>query len=367
MAVRVLHIFGKMNRGGAEMRTLDVMPLLADRGVYFDFCTLGEGAGELDEMIRDRGRRVHNCPLRGGYSLFVKKFHQLLVNEHYDIVHSHVHYFSGKIAEIAHRANIPKRIVHFRTLHDGKGINWRRRLYHAYMKYLINRHATNILAVCQGVLDYCWKKWPQDSRCNVIYNGIDLEPFVSAISDRSKICRQVGIEEQQYILINVGSFQPAKAHDVLLLSISQVAKMRQDFCVLLVGDGELKSQMERMADRLGITDYVRFLGKRSDVPDLLKASDGYILSSRREGLPGVVLEALAAQLPVVATNLAGVREIAQYTSNITMVPVENPDALAQGILQVLQRLDSKEFISSAFPPIFERSFCADRLHHIYLA
>lgn len=348
------------------MRTLDIMPVLAEKGIHFDFCTLAEGGGELDKIIEGYGGLVHNCPLRKGFFAFVKKFYQLLSQNQYDVVHSHVHYFSGKIAEIAYRAEIKKRIVHFRTLHDGKSRDWKRWFYHQYMKYLIDRYATNILAVCQGVLDYSWKQWPKDPRCKVIYNGIDLAPFQSSPCVRAEVCNELGLEEQKKILINIGSFQPAKAHDVLLSAVSKIIRARRDIHVLLVGDGDLRRQMENMADALGISAFLKFLGKRSDVPRLLQASDCFILSSRREGLPGVVLEALAAHLPVVATDLPGVREIAQHSSNLKIVPVESSEALALGVLQILQDLDADKFVSSPFPSVFERSFCADRLSQVYL-
>ncbi len=363
--IRVLHIFGKMNRGGAEMRTLEIMPYLKEKGIHFDFCTLGDGAGVLDEKVRQLGGQVFNCPLSVGMRQFSRNFCELLTSGRYDAVHSHVYYFSGKILQLARRAGVRKRIAHFRSLHDGKAVTWKRKIYHAYMKFLIDRCATDILAVCKGVMDSSWKRWASDSRCRVIYNGVDLSAFDQFPDARQTLCRELGIPESLRILIHVGSFQTAKAHDVLLEAMKYIAAERRDVRLLLAGTGDLQSQMQEKARELGISDYVVFLGLRSDIPRLLKAADCFMLSSRREGLPGVVIEALAAGLPVAATDLPGVREIAGFSKNVSIVPPEDPAALSQTTLTILRRLDCQAFVPDAFPVPFDLAACVDAFYDLY--
>lgn len=362
---KVLHIFGKMRRGGAEMRTLEIMPYLREKGVDFDFCTLGDGEGELDETIRCNGATVSNCPLSVGIQRFSRNFCRLLIHGKYDAVHSHVYYFSGKILQLAHKAGVQKRIAHFRTLHDGKTMTWKRKLYHIYMKYLINRYATDILSVCESVMDSSWQKWKTDPRCRVIYNGINLAPFESLPNTRSDVCREFQIDNRHRILINVGSIQTAKAHDVLLDAMAQIIHVRPDTDLLLIGEGELREEMVRKTRLLGIGNQVHFLGLRDDVPRLLKAADCFMLSSRREGLPGVVLEALAAELPIAATDLPGVREIAGFSHNITVVPVEDSTALFKAAVQILMKLEKETFQSDVFPAPFDLLTCVNKFFDMY--
>jgi len=136
--------------------------------------------------------------------------------------------------------------------------------------------------------------------------------------------------------------------------------------LLLVGDGVLRAEMEAKAKTLDIAGNVHFLGVRGDVPRLLKASDCFVLSSRWEGLPGAVLEALAANLPVVATDLPGVREIAARTDLVSTVPVENSDAIAEGILKASKIKKGRGSRESAFPEEFGLQRCADKVHGVYL-
>lgn len=363
--MKVLHIFGMMNRGGAEMRTLEIMPHLRQKGIHFNFCTLGEGTGDLDEIIRQNGGQVFNCPLSVGLRRFSRSFQQLLRSEGYDAVHSHVYYFSGKVLQLARRAGTPMRIAHFRTLHDGKDLTWKRKLYHAYMKHLINRHATDILAVCKGVMASSWKNWKTDARCRVIYNGVNLSNFENLPDTRSEVCKELGIPNGHKILIHVGSFQTAKAHDVLLDAMAQVVQVQQKVVLILVGGGTLKEEMIQRARALKIDKYVRFLGLRSDVPRLLKAADCFVLSSRREGLPGVVIEALAANLPVLATDLPGLHEIAALSGNVRLVPVEQSTALSKSAVQILTDIENHTFRTSPFPAAFKLSNCVDAFYEMY--
>src|SRR2546422_7348680 len=103
---KVLHVFGVMNRGGAEMRTIDVMGQDVLKDFEFHFVTLGPGTGALDATIRELNGHVHSCPL--GVT-FAARFRRLLRTCRYDIVHSHVHYFSGYILRLAYRGDVPTR------------------------------------------------------------------------------------------------------------------------------------------------------------------------------------------------------------------------------------------------------------------
>jgi glycosyltransferase involved in cell wall biosynthesis len=123
--------------------------------------------------------------------------------------------------------------------------------------------------------------------------------------------------------------------------------------------------MQALAKKLGINEKVRFLGSRNDIPRLLKASDCFILSSRREGLPGVVLEAVASGIPVVATDLPGVREIAKYTQLISIVPVENPQAIYLKTREFLNNLKFYKNNRADFPDIFNIEVCAQKLYEVY--
>ena len=365
--IKVLHIFGKMDRGGAEMRTLELMPLLKEKGVRLDFCTLAssERAGHLDQQIRELGGEVFRCPIRPGLLTFGRRFLKFLRGADYDIIHSHVHYASGYIVHLARRGGVRGRIVHFRNTTDGRALTWRRRLYKALMLRMANRNATAILAVCRGAMDFAWgPDWQSDPRTAVIYNGLDTSKYEHIACDRQGLIGELSLSPDCRIVISVAHIHRQKAHDVLLDAASAVVAKNPKVIFLLVGDGVLRLEMEQKAKELGLGDNVYFLGLRSDVPRLLKSSDCFVLQSRWEGLPGVVLEAVAASLPVVGTDLPGVREIAEHTDLVSIVPVEDSKALADRLLTVIEAT-TQEKSSRPFPKEFDLDNCAEKLFDVY--
>jgi glycosyltransferase involved in cell wall biosynthesis len=366
-AIKVLHIFGKMNRGGAEMRTLELLPHLQKNGIHLDFCTLGEsGEGHLDAQLQELGSTIYECPLDAGIWRFSRTFLNLLKAHRYDVVHSHVHYASGFILFLAARAKVPGRILHFRNTTDGCPATWKRKAYRRLMMNFADCSANKILAVCRGAMEAGWGgRWQQDRRAEVLYNGIDLSRYQSTGMCKQDLRLQLGLETDGSYLINVGRFNPQKGHDLLIEAFSKFYQQFPKVKLLLIGDGPLKLESEKKVQSLGLADQIRFLGLRSDVPLWLQASDGFVLSSHWEGLPGVVLEAVAAGLPVVSTAVPGSVEIAEFTDLVKTVPIGDVEALAGGMMDLVDRFDQTSQTKDMFQRSFEVENVAARLGCIY--
>jgi glycosyltransferase involved in cell wall biosynthesis len=365
--IKVLHVHGQMLRGGAETRTVELMPLMKKRAVHFDYCTLVDGEGPLDKRVREFGGSIHCCPLEQSHLCgFAKRFIQFLKQSDYDIVHTHSHYFSGYLVYFAYKGGIKRRIVHFRNTADGVDRTLQRQRYTKVMLELMDKYATAILAVCRGAMDQAWRAdWHGDSRCRVIYNGLDLSGYEYSGTERKMLLDELGIPADGKLIIHVGRFVPQKAHDVLIDAVARILKKQSNSHLLLVGTGELLQPIQAKVKGLGIDRNVHFMGLRDDVPRLLKASDCLVLSSRYEGLPGVVLEAIAAQLPVVATDLPGVREISEHTDIVTIVPIEDSNAICTSVLKVLADHSVRPRPKVDFPRQFDLEYCADNLFEVY--
>lgn len=322
--IKILHVFRRMDRGGAEMRTLDVMRDVDRRRYQMEFVATSGLPGTLDDPIRDLGGKVHYCALG---ATFPGRFRRLLRKEKFHVVHSHAHYCSGYYLRLAAKAGIPGRIAHFRTTADFRGNGLRRRLQRRLMRHWIDRNATHILAVGEGVMSAAWRPaWRADPRCTVVYNGLDGSPFSGSV-DRREVRREFALSEECPLYVHVGSMHRVKNHLRLLSVFAEILNRDSSSHLLVVGKGDnaIQASVRARIEALGISGAVILTGPRSDVPRLLKAADMLIFPSLWEGLPGVVLEACAAGTPVLASDLPGVREIAVHLPLVRCLALKADD------------------------------------------
>jgi glycosyltransferase involved in cell wall biosynthesis len=178
----------------------------------------------------------------------------------------------------------------------------------------------------------------------LIYNGVDARPFESASGVREKLRNHMGLRDFDKIVVVVANLIPYKGH----LDFLKAARLVKDripgtaFC--LVGeDRGIQKNLESEAQNLGIRECVLFMGQRSDIPSLLAASDLFVLPSHEEGFSNVILEAMAAGLPVVATKVGGNSEAVADGATGWLVPPRNPAAMAGRIVDLLS--DTEKAIS----------------------
>lgn len=323
--MKILHVFGQMGYGGAEMRTLDLMRNVDRERYCFDFCALSGRKGPLEEEIRRLGGEVFHCDIRA--PLFAIRFVRLLGRGGYDVVHSHVHHSSGLILALARLCRVSGRIAHFRSTQDGREATMGRRVQREAMKKLLDWNATGILAVGRSAMEASWKSnWQQDSRCEAIPNGLDTVPFEMA-ADPGGVRREFGMPEGSELLIHVGRMSMPKNH----VRVAEVAAIllseKKDRRVLFAGKENegIKLAMEERFSARGVLGQVCFAGERRDVPRLLKGSDLFVFPSLWEGLPGALLEACAAGTPALASDIAANRELGGTFPGIRLLGLEASD------------------------------------------
>jgi glycosyltransferase involved in cell wall biosynthesis len=202
------------------------------------------------------------------------------------------------------------------------------------VRTVVNSHVTAARLVDRGVVSA--------NRARVVPNGLDPSTFELPAGTRGETRRELGVADespgQTFVWLGIGRLQPQKSWDVLLDAIAALPpeiRNRQQWYV--VGEGPLEQQLKDQAEQLAISDRVRFLGPRSDVPRLFAASDALVLSSWHEGMPNVVLEAMAARRPVVATNVGAVRELVEDGTTGLVVSPRQPAALAKAMHDLASR------------------------------
>ena len=344
-------MFGRMQPGGAEVRFLELVKHLCPEEFRVDVCALSGLAGSLDTEVRAHGGDVIPLPLDGR---FPGRFRRMLRRGRYRVVHSHVLYTSGAILALAASAGVPMRIAHFRAMHDGRRPTLRRHVQRSVMRWLIDRFATDIVACGEGAMDAVWRAgWRTDPRCRVIYNSVDSARFAGRV-DRNGVRADLGIPRAARLFVHVGNQVAEKNHPRLLAIFAEMTRMSSSAWLVLAGAGtdDPEGPTARGVRQRGLQNRVVVLGLRDDVPRLLKAADALLLPSWAEGLPGVVLEACAAGVPVLASDLPGVREIASRLALVRYLPLSASDGewahVALGLPAEAERLRLSDTAAEAF-------------------
>lgn len=325
----VLNVFGVLNRGGAELRTVQALPLAVEKGVRVDFCCLSGMPGELDGEVSDFGGTVYHLKL--DYK-FPVRFFRLLRKEHYEVVHSHVHLVSGLILLMAAAAQTPVRIAHFRSTHDGGTRNLARSVRDSFLKILVGAFASRILGVSKGALSCAWSPaWTSDPRCAVVYNGVqsDGPSFPGQGLEKRE---QYGVSPREPLLIHVGRFTPAKNHAHLIRTLAAMGASREAPKLILLGRYTEQSVAElvRLAEELGVRQKLIIAGEQAGVMSFIDAADLMIFPSLWEGLPGAVLECLSRGLRVLASDIPGICEIRDRVLGVETLPLDADSSVWAG-------------------------------------
>jgi glycosyltransferase involved in cell wall biosynthesis len=170
-----------------------------------------------------------------------------------------------------------------------------------------------------------------------IHNGIEVARYRQMdASVRDRIRRELKTPNEALVIASIGRLHPVKGFTHLLTAVQSVHARFPDVFLWLVGDGELRIRLEAQARQLGLDDVVVFTGTRLDVPEILTAVDIFTSASHVEGMPNAVLEAMAAGLPVVATQVGGVPEIVVDGQTGLLVTPADDTALAQALLTLIE-------------------------------
>ena len=204
---------------------------------------------------------------------------------------------------------------------------------------------------------------PKNSMMTV-YNGVNFDNFTYEPEAKESIVKELHLSIDTKIILAVGRLNVQKNYFNLLNAISFIQKQSSiPFVLLIAGEGELRGAIEQLIMTLDIQDNVILLGRRNDVPTLMSACNIFVLSSDYEGLPTVLIEALACQAQVVSTDVSGVREIVGTYGKI--VPTKNPVALADAIKDSLQDNDKNVLAQKYVKSKFDLNLISDKWLKIY--
>lgn len=206
---------------------------------------------------------------------------------------------------------------------------------------ILNRWVSYFVANCHATAK--WASEAEDillERIKVIYNGIELEQFVPfTVAKKRVIRREIGFQDDDIVVGIVANLRPVKRIGIFLRAVALVSASLPEARFLIVGGGEQRLELERLAGELGISDETIFLGKRTDVPRVLAAFDMGVLSSDSESFSNAIVEYMATGLPVIATDVGGCREMIENGINGYVVPPSEPAIMAERIIELVNNHD----------------------------
>jgi glycosyltransferase involved in cell wall biosynthesis len=332
--LRVLQVIGSANRGGVETWLLRILPLLRAGGVQIDLLVHGPEEGDYEGDFRRLGCAILRCGDHRRAWRYIPAFLGLLrEGGPYDVVHGQMYLLSGLHLALAHLAGVPHRIAHMHPVSDVAARTSSRALYQKLMVHAIAAHATCMMYPSQTSarafqLLGPFAHLPQE----LVPNCVDVAACGRAV-DRESIRRRLGLPNDRQLVAYVGRFVAHKNHALVFAIADELARRGRHCHFALAGShGDcLAALRERAQSRHDVSLLVGL----SDIAPLLLCADAFILPSLEEGFGVVAIEAQAAGLAVVASDLPAIGEALAPGSRSLSYPVNDANAAAGQLERVL--------------------------------
>jgi glycosyltransferase involved in cell wall biosynthesis len=348
---RILLVIDEASVGGGQRHVLWLAEGLVRDG--YEIAIACERQGYLVDELRSIG--IRHLPVDLGNHFSVKSlFRMIRLIREFDptVVHTH-----GGTAGVYGRS--AARFLNRTTVHTYHGIHylhfeagWKKRIY-LFLEQFLLRWTDAIICVANSDLELALNhNLAERGRAFVIVNGINLRQF-RAPDKRGK--RQWGRKRGVTIIGTVGRLHGQKGHRYLIQAVLEIVKQPEPVEFRIIGDGNLRSELELQVQTLGLQKVIRFLGSRTDIAAQLAQMDLFVLPSLWEGLPFVLLEAMAAGIPIIASEVDGVSEILEDGKDALLVPPRDPHSLAMAIVKLIHnKKEAIHLATNALHKISER-------------
>ncbi len=328
MAEKILHFIGSLEMGGTENMLLAYLQNTKSDEIEHVVCTI-YNKGALIEKFEKSGIRVVSLNISSKlfYPIAFFRFSSMLNLIHPDVVHSYL-LQENIIARIVCKIKGKKLICGKRDTD-----RYKNPLKVFLDKITLGLGNLNISNSKAGVEELQMYGVPEN-KVAYVPNGKDVYSLEKTLKKMDGK-RKMGFSPEEVILCCVARLYKFKGQEYLIKAMPKIIAENQNAKLVLVGDGIMRKELEEICAKLKITERVLFLGERKDVLDILTAADLFVFPSLREGMPGALMEAMAAGLPVIATNIDGNKELVEDGKNGILVPVQDSEALANAVNKLL--------------------------------
>lgn len=330
--INLLYVFLRLDLGGAQEIFLRTISHIDTSRFDVAVCCLA-GRGRLVSEVESLGIRVlclDAADLKNDLSTVLKLAH-LIRRHNAHVVYTHLYSRAnvyGRLAAIL--ARTPVVVV------GAVGYGRVRLPKKRVLDYVLALFTDHFTALSEATREYlCREQGIGPDKVTVIYPGIDVERFAD-VGQRAAVRQELQIPLDTLVVGAVSRLVPEKGLADLMTAMARILREIPNTRLVIVGDGPLRSQLERSITGLGLQGLVHLTGSRRDIPKLLSAMDVFALPSHREGFGMALVEAMAAGLPVVATDVGGIPEVVEHGVTGFVVPPHDIGALSVNILLLLE-------------------------------
>ncbi|PIR89747.1 hypothetical protein COX75_02285 [bacterium (Candidatus Gribaldobacteria) CG_4_10_14_0_2_um_filter_33_15] len=334
---KILHLIYNLGIGGAEKMMLSTLPKISDFNHLI--CVINFANPKMVEEFKKQN--IPTIKLKG---LKIADFEKVIKNEKPDLIVTYLIYADlfGRI--FGRLFGVKKIVTSIRSTYQQL----------KYLPFLILDCLTSFLitkyiAVSQAVKDIYVKKLKiPEEKIEIIYNGVKIEKFNIEL-DKNLIKEKLGIPKENFVIGNIGKLRPEKGQIYLILALTQILKEIPNTTLVLVGGGEKEKRIKELAKSFNLEKNVILLKERNDIPELLNCFDIFVNPSLYEGMSNSILEAMAAKIPIIASDIPSNRELIEDKKSGLLVPIKNSDKIAGAVIELLKNKNLREnFSQNAF-------------------
>jgi glycosyltransferase involved in cell wall biosynthesis len=329
--VRILFLSTSMGLGGADQQLLSAAQVLRDRGHEIRIVSLTP-LGPMGLQARSLGLATDSLEMRRGVPdpRGLARLVRVVRAWKPDVVHSHMVHANLMARVLRLLVPVPVLVSTIHNVYEGGPL-----LMAGYR--LTNGLVDHMTIISQAAADrFVGERIVPGRLLTVIANGVDTDRMRNLPPEgRAALRGGMSVGDQEFVWLAVGRFEVAKDYPNMLRAFADVRAREPRAVLVIVGQGSLQAEAEALTAELGLREAVRFLGARDDVPAVMSAADGYVMSSAWEGMPMVLLEAAAAGLPIVATAVGGNGEVVRDGESGFLVPARDSEVLRAGMLRLM--------------------------------
>lgn len=366
--IKILYINGNiMKRGGIESYMMNYYRHFDHNKIKIDFVVLGFEKGVYDDEIEALGGEIYHIPKKSkNYLGYLKGLRKIFNTGQYKIVHSHLDAMSMTVLKQAQKCNVPIRIAHSHNTQHLTN-NFIKLKINEYARKTVKNYATHLFACSENAGRWLFgNQAVKEGKVNIIKNAIDIDKFIFNEEKRKDLRKKLGISQDEFVIGHVGRFDYQKNHEFLLDVFANVLKIVKNAKLVLIGDGDLRKEIENKISILNIKNNVILLGVREDVNNLYNLFDLFVLPSHFEGLGIVAIEAQANGLPCIVSDV--VPKEAKVTEKIKFLSLNSIELWTRTIISFtnknIDRQINKRYISDLG---YDISFECEKLQELYLS